>query len=148
MRAYLSVVEREASLLVLRDQRGEHRYLRATWHGDTKSVVLSHWADGVCTATTRLALADLPKLTGFLVAALHSAAAAPPSRAREAAARADKRPAQLCFELLGDWARRSAARLGRSFAVRSKNATILPLKQRARSGGSAPLSGHSQERNA
>ncbi len=69
-------VERAAKLLVVRDQRGEDRYLRASWHADTHSIVLSHWSGGVCTASTRLALADVPGLIGFLVDTLHHAATA------------------------------------------------------------------------
>jgi hypothetical protein len=75
------VVEKEPSLLVLRDQRGDHRYMRASWHAGTKSVVLSQWSGGLCTASTRLALDDVRRLIGFMVGALHHAATAPATEA-------------------------------------------------------------------
>ena len=62
---------------MLSDRRGENRYLRATWHPATRTIVLSHWSGDICTASTRLALADSPQLIAFLVAALHHAATAP-----------------------------------------------------------------------
>jgi len=44
--------------------------LRATWHPSDRLVVLSHWRDGVCASTFRLAGADITRLTSFLVAVL------------------------------------------------------------------------------
>ena len=67
--------------LVLTDGRGGERYLRVSWHPETRTIVLSHWSGGVCTASTRLALQDGTQLIGFLVAALQHAATFPmPSR--------------------------------------------------------------------
>lgn len=41
-------------------------------------MVLSHWRDGVCVASTPVDLGELPALIGVLVEALGDAAAAPP----------------------------------------------------------------------
>jgi hypothetical protein len=66
--------------VVLPDQRGEQRYLRAAWHAPTHSVVLSFWAGDVCTATARLGLDELPHLVGLLVASLYEAASSGPNK--------------------------------------------------------------------
>jgi hypothetical protein len=46
------------------DERGVG--LRVTWHPEREMVVLSVWHGATCTASFRLAVADLPRLTGFL----------------------------------------------------------------------------------
>jgi hypothetical protein len=53
--------------------------LRVTWHADTRTVVLSHWNGALCTASTRVALADMSRLIVFLVNALDRSARAVPS---------------------------------------------------------------------
>jgi hypothetical protein len=50
-----------------------------TWHADTRTVVLSHWNGALCTASTRVALADMSRLIVFLVNALDRSARAVPS---------------------------------------------------------------------
>jgi hypothetical protein len=50
------------------DERGVG--LRMTWHPEREIVVLSIWHGAVCTASFRLAVADLPRLSGFLTAVL------------------------------------------------------------------------------
>ncbi|MGA3218965.1 MAG: hypothetical protein ABSE77_07800 [Acidimicrobiales bacterium] len=50
-----------------------------TWHADTRTVVLSHWTGALCTASTRVALADMSRLIVFLVNALDRSARAVPT---------------------------------------------------------------------
>jgi hypothetical protein len=66
-----------ASGAVLADQRGDSRWMRVTWHddpGDSPLVVLSIWRHGKCTATLRLARADVPALVSALVDGLSDTA--------------------------------------------------------------------------
>jgi hypothetical protein len=66
-----------ASGAVLADLRGESRWMRVTWHddpGDPPLVVLSIWRDGKCSATLRLARADVPALVSVLVDGLSDTA--------------------------------------------------------------------------
>ena len=71
--------------LVFPDQRGQHRYLRVTWHAGTRTVVLSHWTGALCTASTRVALTDMSRLIVFLVNALDRSARAVPAEVTDAA---------------------------------------------------------------
>jgi hypothetical protein len=61
--------------LFIPDVRGSHRYLRVTWHKETSTIVLSHWQDDVCLASTPVSLQDATKLIGLIVGALKDAAA-------------------------------------------------------------------------
>jgi len=61
----------------LPDVRGNDKYLRATWHPDTQAVVLSHWVDDVCVASTPVGVAELSTLIGLLVGALQDSATRP-----------------------------------------------------------------------
>lgn len=63
--------------LFLPDARGSHRYLRVTWHKETSTIVLSHWQDEVCVASTPVPLEDATKLIGLIVGALKEAATSP-----------------------------------------------------------------------
>jgi len=56
------------------DARDELRYLRVTWHPERRLVVLSHWRDDVCLASTPIELSQISKLVGLLVDALEDAA--------------------------------------------------------------------------
>lgn len=60
--------------LILLDDRGDA--LRATWHPDEASVVLSQWKSDVCRATFQLDAAESASLVQFLVGTLATAAAA------------------------------------------------------------------------
>ena len=72
----LNVVEEEFSRrLFLSDARGPHRYLRVTWHRETSTIVLSHWQDDVCLASTPVSLEDATRLIGLIVGALKESAA-------------------------------------------------------------------------
>ena len=63
--------------LFLSDVRGSRRYLRVTWHKETSTIVLSHWRDDVCLASTPVSLEDATKLIGLIVGALKEAAISP-----------------------------------------------------------------------
>jgi hypothetical protein len=56
------------------DVRDDLRYLRVTWHADRRLLVLSHWRDDVCLASTPIELSEISKLIGLLVSALEDAA--------------------------------------------------------------------------
>ncbi len=64
--------------VAVHDARGQHRWMRVTWHDDAGLVVLSVWRDGSCVATMRVARADVPALVTALVDGLAEAPAAPP----------------------------------------------------------------------
>jgi hypothetical protein len=51
----------------LRDARTPARRMRASWHPDAGVVVLSMWADDLCTATFRLPIDDAPELMHLLI---------------------------------------------------------------------------------
>jgi hypothetical protein len=50
------------------DQRGAG--LRVTWHPERDLVVLSVWHDQSCVGTFRMAIQDVPRLSGLLAATL------------------------------------------------------------------------------
>ena len=66
---------------IVHDARGEHRWMRVTWHGEAGVVVLSVWRDGSCVATMRVERGDVPVLVNALVEGLAADAtvAAPPT---------------------------------------------------------------------
>ena len=64
------VVALPASGEVFADVRGEHRWMRVTWHDDQDVVVLSLWRDGRCVSTVRLDRAAVPALVTALVEGL------------------------------------------------------------------------------
>jgi hypothetical protein len=68
-------VEATVSRTYVRSARSDAQYLRVTWHPETTTIVISHWDDRVCVASTPVALADAPVLINLLVAALADAAA-------------------------------------------------------------------------
>ena len=55
------------------DARGSGASLRVTRHSDQRKVVLSHWRDSVCVASTPVDLSELPALIGVLAEALGDA---------------------------------------------------------------------------
>jgi hypothetical protein len=79
---------------IVSDPRGDDRYLRVAWHPEQSVVVLSHWHNEVCVATSTVGLADLPRLIGLLADAVgdadqsYSAGISPPLSGRKA----DRRP--------------------------------------------------------
>ena len=66
---------------VVHDARGEHRWMRVTWHDEAGVVVLSVWRDGSCVATMRVERGDVPALVNALVEglALDAAPTPPPT---------------------------------------------------------------------
>jgi hypothetical protein len=122
------LVERDGSLLVLRDQRGDQRYLRMSWHQQTRSVVVSHWVDGACMATTRVALADIPKLTTFLVHALHNASSAPPTVTVGPSGTVELLTSLLHLDRAATWAKAHADRLRARVVAPTRVASVVPLR--------------------
>jgi hypothetical protein len=61
------------------DARGDGASLRVTRHAKQHRVVLSHWRNDVCVASTPVELTELPALIGVLVDALGDAVASPDS---------------------------------------------------------------------
>jgi hypothetical protein len=64
--------------LFMIDERGDA--LRATWHPERRSVVLSHWKSDQCRATYQLDLAETTRLINFLVGTLAASAGHTPER--------------------------------------------------------------------
>jgi hypothetical protein len=55
------------------DARDNGASLRVTRHPRQRKVVLSHWRDGVCVASTPIDIEEIPGLIGVLVGALGDA---------------------------------------------------------------------------
>jgi hypothetical protein len=55
------------------DARGQGATLRVTRHPEQRKVVLSHWRDGLCVASTPVELSEIPALIGVLADALGDA---------------------------------------------------------------------------
>ncbi|HEY3842898.1 MAG TPA: hypothetical protein VGL48_06560 [Acidimicrobiales bacterium] len=72
--------------LTIPDARGSEASLRVTRHAEQRKVVLSHWRDGVCVASTPIELSEVSALIGVLADALGDAidasAPTPPPVAR------------------------------------------------------------------
>jgi len=58
---------------VFLDARGSSRTLRVSWHQEAGVVVLSLWRSGVCTATFRLPVDEVPDLVEALRGGLSQA---------------------------------------------------------------------------
>jgi hypothetical protein len=59
--------------LSIADARGHGATLRITRHPEQNKVVLSHWRDGVCVASTPIELTEVSALIGVLADALGDA---------------------------------------------------------------------------
>jgi hypothetical protein len=59
--------------LTVPDARGQGAVLRVTGHLEQRKVVLSHWRDGLCVASTPVELGEVPALIGVLADALGEA---------------------------------------------------------------------------
>lgn len=70
--------------LVLPDVRGADRYLRATWHKETSTIVFSHWHEDVCVSSTPVSLEEATKLIAMMVGAWQEAALRPAETAATA----------------------------------------------------------------
>lgn len=63
--------------LVVADSRGQGGSLRITRHPEQHKVVLSHWRDGLCIASTPVDLNELPPIIAALAEALGDEVAQP-----------------------------------------------------------------------
>jgi hypothetical protein len=59
--------------LIIPDARGQGATLRVSRHPEANKIVLSHWRDGVCVASTPVEIAEVPALIGVLADALGDA---------------------------------------------------------------------------
>jgi hypothetical protein len=59
--------------LTIPDARGQDATLRVTWHPEHRKIVLSHWRDGLCVASTPIELAEVSALIGVLADSLGDA---------------------------------------------------------------------------
>jgi hypothetical protein len=60
--------------LTIPDGRGRSASLRITRHAEQRKVVISHWRDDVCVASSPIEVGELPALIGVLADALGDAA--------------------------------------------------------------------------
>jgi len=74
-RCILTFVSAVPNRLNIPDTRGHGASLRVTRHADQRRVVLSHWRDGICVASTPIDLSEVPALIGLLAEALGDAVA-------------------------------------------------------------------------
>ena len=56
------------------DRRPGDRSLRVTWHAGTRTVVFSHWVEGLCVASTPVSVADAAEVARFLTEVLPAGA--------------------------------------------------------------------------
>jgi hypothetical protein len=139
----LALVETSPERLLVPDSRGNDRYLRVTWHPQSRTLVISHWVGDVCSASTRLELADASKLIGLIVAALEdsvsrsaaqvAAMASGPSQAAAVAATAPK--AAVVARAVNE----TVSRLAR--ALRPRFAQVVELSGRLRGDDAGTSSG-------
>jgi hypothetical protein len=79
---HTSAMAAPTSVVEVTDPRDDHRRLRLSWHPERSELIVSHWRDNVCIATTPVGVKELAGLIGLLVQALQDAATRPPSLAR------------------------------------------------------------------
>jgi hypothetical protein len=60
--------------VVIEDDRRDGHWLRTTWHAERGVFVISHWADDVCVAATRIPVEAAAELIEVLVNGLASTA--------------------------------------------------------------------------
>jgi hypothetical protein len=67
--------------LIIPDSRGQGATLRVSRHPEANKIVLSHWRDGICVASTPVEITEVPALIGVLADALGDAidTSVPPS---------------------------------------------------------------------
>ncbi|HEY1832709.1 MAG TPA: hypothetical protein VGG38_20900 [Acidimicrobiales bacterium] len=59
--------------LIIPDSRGQGATLRVSRHPEANKIVLSHWRDGICVASTPVEISEVPALIGVLADALGDA---------------------------------------------------------------------------
>jgi hypothetical protein len=70
------------SVVEVTDPRDDHRRLRLSWHPERRELIVSHWRDNVCVATTPVGVKEIAGLVGLLVQALQDAATSSPASAK------------------------------------------------------------------
>jgi len=134
------MVDGAEKMLVLADQRGPGRYLRLSWHDETRSIVISHWSGDVCTASSRLSLRDATRLVGFVVELLHHAATAARDEVPTVAVPAKSWTAQA-FSWVGTFLARAGVTGRYGDRPTASAGKVVPLgKSGAPLGQSGPLS--------
>jgi hypothetical protein len=92
---HTSVMAAPRSVVEVIDVRDDHRRLRLSWHPELREIIVSHWRDNVCVATTPVGVKEIAGVIGLLVQALQDSAMTPPadsaSRARESSGRTWRR---------------------------------------------------------
>jgi hypothetical protein len=68
-----------SSVVEVTDPRDDHRRLRVSWHPERRELIVSHWRDNVCVATTPVGVKEIAGLIGLLASALQDAAMSPPA---------------------------------------------------------------------
>jgi hypothetical protein len=72
-RVILTRVGGRPNRISIPDARGQGASLRVTRHPPERKIVLSHWRDGVCVASTPIELSEVSALIGVLADALGDA---------------------------------------------------------------------------
>ena len=85
--------------LSIPDARGQEAHLRVTRHPEQRKVVLSHWRDGLCVASTPVEVGEVPALIGILADALGDAVECPAATPRA------RRGMGVLLERLDHWLR-------------------------------------------
>jgi hypothetical protein len=85
--------------LSIPDARGQQAHLRVTRHPERRKVVLSHWRDGLCVASTPVEVGEVPALIGILADALGDAVECPAATPRA------RRGMGVLLERLDHWLR-------------------------------------------
>jgi hypothetical protein len=67
-----------SSVVEVTDPRDDRRRLRVSWHPERRELIVSHWRDNVCVATTPVGVREIAGLIGLLARALQDAAMSPP----------------------------------------------------------------------
>ncbi len=92
--------------LSIPDARGQGATLTVTRHPEQRKIVLSHWRDGLCVASTPVDVTELAALIGVLADALGDAVDAP----TQPVADSPQRPSLLSS--IRKWIRPKLARVG------------------------------------
>jgi len=77
-RPHTSTMAAPSSVVEVTDPRDNHRRLRVSWHPERRELIVSHWRDNVCVATTPVGVREIAGLIGLLARALQDAAITPP----------------------------------------------------------------------
>lgn len=81
---HTSAMAPPSSVVEVTDPRDDHRRLRVSWHPERSELIVSHWRDNVCVATTPVGVREIAGLIGLLARGLQDAATSPPLLAKPA----------------------------------------------------------------